>query len=89
MLDNGFGGDLRMRYHDSTCATPACNDFDDVDSWYSLDLATFYEMNEQTRFYMNVDNLTDNDDDIVARQPKAGARAQKPRTVLFGVRYAF
>jgi Fe(3+) dicitrate transport protein len=89
LFENGLGGDLRLRYHDSTCATAACDQFDEIDSWYSLDLAAFYTLNDQTRFYVNVDNLTDNDDDIIARQPKAGARAQKPRTVLLGVRYAF
>ena len=88
-LDNGLGGELRLRYFDETCATAACDDFDDMEEHYALDLATYYDWNERTRFYLNVDNLTDEDGDIVARQPKAGARPQRPRTVLAGVRYRF
>lgn len=88
-LDNGFGGELRLRYFDDTCATPACDAFDDIDDHYAVDLSTYYDWNERTRFYVNVDNLTDEEGDIVARQPKAGARAQRPRTILAGVRYQF
>jgi Fe(3+) dicitrate transport protein len=88
-LENGFGGELRLRYFDDTCATASCDAFDGIDDHYSLDLATYYDWNERTRFYLNVDNLTDEDGDIVARQPKAGARPQRPRTMLAGVRYLF
>ena len=86
-MDNGFGGELRLRYFDETCATAACDDFDGIDEHYALDLATYYDWNERTRFYCGVDNLTGEDSDIVARQPKAGARPQRPRTFLVGVRY--
>lgn len=89
ILENGLGGNVGLSWRDDTCATAACDDFQDVDAFYSLDLATFYDMNARTRFYVNVDNLTDNDADIVSRQPKAGARGQKPRTVLAGVQFQF
>ena len=84
-----MSANLRLRYYDDTCATAACNQFEELDSWYSLDMALHYSMNDRTRFYVNLDNLTDNDGDIVSREPKAGARAQKPRTVLAGVSYRF
>jgi Fe(3+) dicitrate transport protein len=89
VLDNGLGGNMGLSWRDDTCATAACADFETVDSYYSLDLSTFYDWNARTRFYVNVDNLTDNDGDIVSRQPKAGARGQKPRTVLAGVSFQF
>jgi Fe(3+) dicitrate transport protein len=89
LLDNGMSANLRLRYYDDTCATAACNQFEELDSWYSLDMALHYRMDDRTRFYVNLDNLTDNDGDIVSREPKAGARAQKPRTVLAGVSYSF
>jgi hypothetical protein len=34
---------------------------------------------------MNIENITD-EIDVVARAPKNGARAQKPRTAIFGLR---
>ena len=89
VLENGLGGNLRLSWYDDTCASAACNAFEEVDAFYSLDLSAYYDWNPRTRFYVNVDNLTDNDGDIVSRQPKAGARGQKPRTMLAGVRYQF
>jgi Fe(3+) dicitrate transport protein len=89
LLDNGVSADLRLRYYEDTCSTAACGPFEDIDSWYSLDLALHYAWNTRTRIYLNVDNITDSDDDIVSREPKAGARAQKPRTLLAGVSFNF
>ncbi|MCZ6830590.1 MAG: TonB-dependent receptor [Gammaproteobacteria bacterium] len=89
VLNNGVGGNLRLSWYDDTCATAACAEFEEVDAFYSLDLSAYYDWNPRTRFYVNMDNLTDNDGDIVSRQPKAGARGQKPRTLLAGVRYQF
>ncbi len=88
-LDNGFGSDLSLRYFDETCSTAACGEFQEIDEFYTLDLSVHYAFGERIRVYLNVDNLTDNDGDIVSREPKAGARGQKPRTVIAGVRYRF
>ena len=89
LLPNGFGADLRLRYFDDTCATAACNEFEEIDSYHAIDLSAYYDWNERTRVYLTVDNVTDEDDNIIARQPKAGARGQKPRTVMAGVRFDF
>jgi Fe(3+) dicitrate transport protein len=89
VLDNGFGTDLRLRYFDDTCATAACDEFQGIDSYHAIDLSAYYDWRDDTRFFVTVDNITDEDGDIVARQPKAGARGQQPRTVLAGVRYNF
>ena len=88
-LGGGFGGDLRLRYFDHTCATATCGEFDAIDAYSAIDLAAYYDWNEQARFYLNIDNLTDAEGDIVAREPKAGARPQKPRTFMLGLRYQF
>jgi Fe(3+) dicitrate transport protein len=88
-LDNGFGSDLSLRYFDETCSTAECKEFQNIDEFYTLDLSVHYSFNDSTRVYVNVDNLTDNDGDIISREPKAGARGQKPRTVMAGVRYRF
>jgi Fe(3+) dicitrate transport protein len=89
VLNNGFGADARLRYFDDTCASAACDDFEEIDAYYSLDLSAYYDWNDRTRVYLTVDNLTDEDGDIISREPKAGARGQQPRTVLAGVRFDF
>ena len=88
-LDNGLGGDLSLRHFDESCATAACLDFQQIDQHQVLDLALHYDLDDSTRFYLNVENLTANEDDVVSRQPMAGARGQKPRTLLAGFRYRF
>jgi Fe(3+) dicitrate transport protein len=88
-FDGGYGAEFRWRYFDDTCATAACGEFEDIDAYSALDVSAYYNWNSRTRFYLNVDNLTDEDGDIVARKPKAGARGQMPRTFLAGVRYQF
>ena len=89
VLNNGFGADARLRYFDDTCATSACGDFEEIDAYYAIDLSAYYDWNDGTRIFLTVDNLTDEDADIIAREPKAGARGQQPRTVLAGVRFNF
>jgi len=88
-FDGGYGAELRWRYFDDTCATAACGEFEDIDAYSALDVSAYYNWNSRTRFYLSVDNLTDEDGDIVARKPKAGARGQMPRTFMAGVRYQF
>ena len=43
-------------------------------------------MNDKFALYMVVENISD-EEDIVARAPKNGARAQKPRSMTVGIRY--
>lgn len=88
-LPSGWGGDLGLRYYSDTCASAACHAFEDIDSFFTLDMSVHYNYSEQLRLYANVDNLTGRDGDIVSREPKAGARGQKPRSMVFGVKYSF
>ena len=88
-FEGGYGAEIRWRYFGDTCATAACGEFEDIDAYSALDVSAFYDWNSRTRFYLDVDNLTDEDGDIVARKPKAGARGQMPRTFMAGVRYQF
>ena len=88
-LGAGWGGNLGLRYYSDTCATAACADFQDIDSFFTIDASVHYDYSDQIRLYVNVDNLTDRDGDIVSREPKAGARGQKPRSMVFGVKYNF
>ncbi len=88
-FEGGYGAEFRWRYFDDTCATAACGDFEEIDAYFALDIRAYYDWNTRTRFYLDVDNLSDENGDIVARKPKAGARGQKPRTFMAGVRYQF
>lgn len=88
-MPSGWGGDLSMRYYSDTCATAACLAFEDIDSFFSVDMSAHYSYSENIRLYANVDNITDRDGDIVSREPKAGARGQKPRSLVLGVKYRF
>lgn len=86
--EKGFATDLRTSWYDDTCSFASCNTFEKIDSYYTVDLATRYALDKQTEVYLNLLNLTDNDDDIIARQP-AGARGQMPRSAIVGVSYSF
>lgn len=84
----GFAADLRTNWVDGTCTEATCGQFEQVDSYYTVDLSTRYAFNDQTEVYANVINLADDTDDIVARQPY-GARGQAPRTALVGISHSF
>lgn len=85
---SGLSVDLRTNWVGETCTVATCNAFERVDSYHTVDLATRLALSEQTEIYLNVLNLTDETNDIIARQP-AGARGQLPRTALVGVSYEF
>lgn len=85
---SGFSTDMNVNYYSETCATAACNANEEIDAYTVVDLAGRYQFNEQTRIYASVENLFDSED-IVARAPKNGARAQKPLTALVGVGFNF
>jgi Fe(3+) dicitrate transport protein len=85
---SGFSTDINVNYYSETCATAACNVNEKIDSYSVVDLAGRYQINTQTRVYAAVENVFDSED-VVARAPKNGARAQKPLTALVGVGFNF
>jgi Fe(3+) dicitrate transport protein len=85
---SGFSTDINVNYYSETCATAACNANEQIDSYTVVDLAGRYQINTQTRVYAAVENVFDSED-VVARAPKNGARAQKPLTALVGVGFNF
>ena len=86
--ESGLAVDLRTNWFDSTCNFASCGAFDKLDSYYTVDLSTRYALDAKTEVYLNLLNLTDSTDDIIARQP-AGARGQMPRSAIVGVSYGF
>lgn len=86
--ERGLSSNLRTSWYDGTCSQASCNTFEKIDSYYTVDLSTRYALDKQTEVYLNLLNLTDNTDDITARQP-AGARGQMPRSAIVGVSYSF
>lgn len=85
---SGFSTDMNVNYYSETCATAACNANEEIDAYTVVDLAGRYQINQQARVYAAVENLFDSED-VVARAPKNGARAQKPLTAMVGVAYNF
>jgi Fe(3+) dicitrate transport protein len=58
-----------------------------VEELSQIDIAGWYEMNEDLRIYAKLDNATD-ETQIVSRRP-FGARPGKPRQFILGAKYQF
>ena len=61
---------------------------EEIDAYTVIDLSSRYQLTNATKLYANVDNLLDSED-VVARAPKNGARAQKPLSFMLGVSHNF
>ncbi|MEO0974270.1 MAG: TonB-dependent receptor, partial [Pseudomonadota bacterium] len=79
-----WGSFLSFNYTDETCVRAACGPFETTESSAIFDASVFFRLRDQITFTATVENLTDNDV-IVARTPY-GARPNKARTAIFGVR---
>ena len=85
---NGWSGTASVYSFGSTCSVASCEAGTRVDSYNTLDLTLNREMNEKIDLYLVITNLADNEN-IVARAPKNGARAQASRIALIGARLKF
>jgi Fe(3+) dicitrate transport protein len=86
--DSGLTGNLRLVSNGSACSTAACGTYQKIDSHNFVDTNLRKVINENLDVYLIVENLLDSAD-VVARAPKDGARAQKPRTMKVGFSYKF
>ena len=82
----GWKGDATVYSYGSTCSIPGCSSGTKIDSYKVLDLSFSKSISDKLDLYTVIENITD-ERDVVARAPKNGARAQKPRTVLVGLRW--
>lgn len=74
--------------HNNECDRPGIDDtFLETDETLIFDLVGHYSVNENTRLYVKIDNLL-NEQEIVARSP-GGARPSKPRAASVGVNFQF
>lgn len=83
---------LSARFTDDACTTDACDKkvddtFLKTDSLWVVDFATHYQLNDQVQAYLKVDNLLD-EQEVVSRSPY-GARANKPRAAMLGLKVSF
>jgi Fe(3+) dicitrate transport protein len=85
---DGWSGAATIYAFGDTCSVAACTTGTKVDSYNALDLSLTRAINANTDVYLTVTNVSDNED-IVARAPKNGARAQAPRISMLGVRLRF
>ena len=93
-LDSGadWRVNLTAAYQDEMCVNTSCNrgstdQFDHTGSLWVVDAAAHYDFNQDLSGYLKIDNLLD-DQEIISRSPD-GARANKPRTAIVGVKYLF
>ena len=86
--DSGITGNVRLVSNGSACSTAACGTYQNIDSHNFIDTNLRKAVSKNLDVYMIIENLLDSVD-VVARAPKDGARAQKPRTVKFGFSYRF
>ena len=80
---NGLSGNVRWVNNGSSCSTAACGTNQTIDAHSFVDVNLRKALNENVDIYVGVENLLD-DEDVVARAPKDGARSQKPRTMKVG-----
>lgn len=85
---NGWSGNLTFYSFGDTCSVASCAAGTKIDSHSEVDIVVRREISENIDAYLTVMNLTD-EEDIVARSPKNGARAQFPRAALVGIRWRF
>ena len=83
---SGLRGSATYYAYGSTCSVASCAAGTSIDSYNVIDASLTKMVNDQLDVYMVVENITD-ETDVVARAPKNGARAQKPRSFTVGVRY--
>ena len=83
---SGLSGDATLYSYGSTCSVASCASGTEVDSYRVIDVSVSKEMSDNLDLYMVLENVSD-EEDIVARAPKNGARAQKPRSMTVGLRY--
>ncbi|MCH7506247.1 MAG: TonB-dependent receptor [Proteobacteria bacterium] len=71
----------------SVCTRASCDDFEKTDSAMIFDLSAHYEINQDWELYSLVENLAD--ETYIAGRDPYGARPNKPRTFMLGVKFAF
>ena len=84
----GWSGNATYYSFGDTCSVASCPAGTKIDSHSELDLVVTREFSESLDAYLTIMNVTD-EEDIVARAPKNGARAQMPRAALVGLRWKF
>ena len=85
LSNQGWSGDVTLYSYGNTCSVADCSLGTEIESYTVIDLSLSKQLNKKIDFYMTVENIID-EKDIVARAPKNGARAQKPRTLVLGFR---
>ena len=83
-----FEAHLSASYVDESCVNTSCEtSLDKTDSIFNTDLSLSYHFAAGYEVYLKVENLTD-EADVISRAPD-GARVQKPRSGLVGVKFEF
>ncbi|MEM1174697.1 MAG: TonB-dependent receptor [Pseudomonadota bacterium] len=84
---DNWGVYASINHVDDTCVRASCGAFEQTDASTLLDLSGQYQLNESLTFTAAIENLSD-EADVVGRTPY-GARPNKSRTAMVGVRINF
>lgn len=88
---SGWNNYAVIKYIDSMCVAVACNRsggaFSETEDLLVMDLISRYQLAEDTQVFLKVENLLD-DQEMISRIPD-GARPNRPRTAMLGIRYNF
>ncbi|MEM9208474.1 MAG: TonB-dependent receptor [Pseudomonadota bacterium] len=80
-----WGAFASMNFVDETCVRASCGVFERTESSTLFDVSAYYAVSERATITATVENVTD-EADIVGRTPY-GARANKARTAMVGIRF--
>ena len=78
---------VSANYVDEVCVRASCGDFERTDDTLTVDIAAHYLFTDRISLFGRMENVT-GEEDILGRHPY-GARPNKNRTVIGGVRIGF
>ena len=84
---NAWSFYFSANYVGSVCTEASCGAFEKTESATIFDLSAHYRINDRWRLYALVENLSD--EIYVAARDPYGARPNKPRTFLAGIKFGF
>ena len=78
---------ISANYVDEVCVRASCGDFERTDDTLTVDLAANFRFNDKMTLFGRIENVTDAED-MLGRHPY-GARPNKDRTAIAGLRFRF
>lgn len=84
---NHWSAYISANYVDEVCVRASCNAFEKTDDTLTIDISGNFDVNESVSLFGKIENLS-GEEDMMGRHPY-GARPNKDRTAIIGVRVHF